>query len=119
MSRPKGPITNPSKIIRELMEIMDATGLSQAEVADRAGVSQSTISMMRSNQRAYSTVLIAEWVGQALGYHLEWKPNDQQVAQQYTQATNPYRARASYHKRVDRNEPVPHDKRLRRDGEDD
>jgi DNA-binding XRE family transcriptional regulator len=88
MPRSKRPISNPSKIMRELMEIYDATGMTQAELAHRAGISQSTLSQIRGNNRAYSTVLIAEWVGEALGYHLEWIKNEQ-PAKQSTSAHNP------------------------------
>src|SRR6187399_1767150 len=114
MPRPKKLITNPSPIIRELVEIYDASEITQYELARRAGVSQSTLSGMRGTERSYTSVRVAEWVGEALGYHLEWKKNEQ-PAQQSTSADPSGR---SDPQGMEGHFPVPDDKRLRRNRED-
>lgn len=77
MSRPRSRVQHPSKVVRELLRLFDQSGMTQAEMAERAGISQSTVSNLRKGEKAYSSISHIEWIGQVLGYHLEWVQNEQ------------------------------------------
>lgn len=78
MIRPgtKKPARTSSRIIRELFEIIDASGKSASEIAHPAGVHHITLSYWKAGGRS-PRVIDVENVAQVLGYRLTLEPLDQ------------------------------------------
>ncbi|MFA5898824.1 MAG: helix-turn-helix transcriptional regulator [Hyphomicrobium sp.] len=66
------PIRSP--LVRELVGLIDAQPLTQAQLAERANVLQSTVSAMCTGRMVNPTILVLERLAGAYGYEIVLRP---------------------------------------------
>lgn len=65
-------------IVRELVDLVKWSGLYQYQIADRAGVAQPTISDLAKPVGGMKLAHVI-WIGEALGYELQWVPKGTRI----------------------------------------
>lgn len=75
MGRHKLPaIKAHARLVRELMTIADASGMTQREIGDLAGYGQADISALRTGRAVSPRINMLEDVAQVLGYRIQLVP---------------------------------------------
>lgn len=69
--RPSGPNEASNPLVRELLEQCAASGMTQREIAAKAGIDQSTIAKLHK-RGGHPQLDFVIWLGAVFGWQLVW-----------------------------------------------